>query len=146
MSNTPPLVREQLEDKLTIWQQRLALLHWDVRIDFDYPTPGDEMAALARINAQANPHHNATIILHRNWSRWPADAWGDEGADKRHADYVLAHELMHCVLRDLDRLALDAMVSMGREAGKLWEGIWEDAMERAVDHLAQAAFHELGPA
>ncbi|MEK6273221.1 MAG: hypothetical protein AABM42_11345 [Actinomycetota bacterium] len=143
-----PLTREQLEDKLAVWQQRLDLLHWDLEFDFDRSVDADDeddAGTIAVVDAQDRVYDRARIRLARGWEAWPADAWGTLG--ELTADYCLLHELVHCLLRDCDRAAMHLTADhLHRDSAQLRDTVYHEARERAVDHLARALLNGWGPA
>lgn len=143
-----PLLLEQIEDKLTIWMQRLDLLHWEIRIELN-PDPGGEGSdppPLAAITAQDEIYDHAILRLLPQVLEWPGDCWGltwDHDPDK-----VIAHELVHVVMRDQDRAALyhTEGVAQIRQLEAALETQYHEARERAVEHLAIALVNGWGPA
>lgn len=143
-----PLIREQIEDKLVIWMQRLDLLHWDIRLVFETipPASDDDEPVLARIDAQDRLYDKAVLTLDSSVLERAPDAWGTSWSYS--ADHVLAHELVHCVLRDVDRAAFrkfDA-TAPSAPAYAAVDADYHEMRERAVDHLAIALVNGWGPA
>lgn len=142
-----PLIREEIEDKLAIWLQRLDLLHWDIQLRFEAkPTDDEGEPTLAQIDAQDRLYDKAVLTLNEAVLKQPGDRWGDSWA---HApDAVLVHELVHCVLRDADRAAFRKFEQTAPSAPAFNACIedYHDARERAVDHLAIALYNGWGPA
>lgn len=136
------ITREQVEDKLTLWQQRLDLLHWDIRLDFE--TEPEDAATLAEITCHPQ-FDRATIIFNPGWRDWKVDqAIGELEVS---LDYLLAHELVHPLMRDLDQLAmsdLDGMIHP--DAYRVFGEGYHRKREHLVDRLARCLLDGWGPA
>ncbi len=114
------------------WQARLWLEHWDIEIDWDEPADSDA-------HAQIRPHarrKQATLQLEEDWEQWSVE----------HANWVIAHELLHCSHRDVDAvLAIHlsgGLLSSAAEA--LVDEAYEVAMERYIDDQARILVQGFG--
>lgn len=135
------LTREQVEDKLAIWQQRLDLLHWDIRLDFDEEPEEDN--ALAEI-ACHQQYDRAVILFAQGWREWDPKSIGNA----RHSlDYLLAHELVHAKMRDLDQSVLNDLDGMIHpDAYRVFTEVFHRNRERVVDGMAVALVNGWGEA
>lgn len=145
-SDTPPLTRGQIEQKVAIWQARLGLEHWSITIHWDtHPDPADCGYAIAEVNAQDTYYHRCNMRFCPEVLTWPGDAWGALGNFA--PDEILAHELIHVAQRDCDRAAMDLDEDqIHRDARDIRNGAYHEARERFVDDLARALVRCLGPA
>src|SRR3954454_24680559 len=137
---------EQVEDKLTIWLQRLDLLGWDIRIDWD-EAPNDEDAVMEiHVHSQ---YDRGVLLLHADWKTWPADGIIDAvvlGGDVT-LDYLLCHELLHALMRDLDHIPLvDIEEQLHRDAHEVMSAGYRRHREHLVDRVARALVNGWGPA
>lgn len=132
------ITREQVEDKLTIWQQRLDLLDWDIRIDFGEHPEGEDSVMEIHVHSQ---YDRAVLLLRADWKTWPADGIIDAavlGGDVT-LDYLLCHELLHALMRDLDHLLLvDVEDQMHRDAHDVAAKGYVRHREHVVDRLARS--------
>jgi hypothetical protein len=136
------ITREQVEDKLTIWQQRLDLLHWDIRLRFDL-RPEEEDALVEIVRSEF--YDRATIRFSAKWSTWTLD--GPIGEVGHNLDELLLHELAHVYMRDIDFQVMDDLDGvLGREAHALFTDTFHRKREALVDRIARALYNGWGPA
>jgi hypothetical protein len=132
------ITRAQVEDKLTIWQQRLDLLDWDIRIDFGEQPEGEDAVMEIHVHSQ---YDRAVLLLRADWKKWPVDGVIDQavlGGDVS-LDYLLCHELLHALMRDLDHLLLvDVEDQMHRDAHDVASKGYLRHREHVVDRMARS--------
>lgn len=143
MAAAKTLTRELLEDKLAIWMQRMNLLHWEIRLDLD--TPAEAEDAIANAEIVCHPQYDrAELRMGAGWERWVPDDIGDLHVT---LDYLLAHELAHCWMRDLDRHTMDDLDGRAHaDAIAVFCEIYHRKREHLVDHVARALVDGWGPA
>lgn len=136
------ITREQVEDKLTLWQQRLDLLHWDIRLAFDV-RPEEEDALVEIVCSEF--YDRATIRFSATWSAWKVDQpIGEVG---HNLDELLLHELVHVYMRDIDHQAMDDLDGiLGREAHAVWTDAYHRKREALADRVARALYNGWGRA
>jgi hypothetical protein len=142
MTEAKKVTAALVEAKLTVWQQRLDLRHWDVRLDFD--TEPDVERAVAEI-ACHEQYDRATIYLAPGWREWSAD--GEIGELKVTLDYLLVHELTHALMRDLDQPAMNDLDKLAHpDALSVFIEVYHRQRERLTDRLATVILNGWGPA
>lgn len=141
----PPLTLEQLQDKLVLWQQRMNLLHWEITINpDDVATTGDDDEVANAEMVAHTQYDRAELRLGAGWRDWDPRDIGDLHIS---IDYLLAHELVHCWMRDLDRMAFDDLSGkIHRDAAEMYGEIYHRGREHLVDHIARALVDGWGPA
>lgn len=125
------LTRQDVEHILRVWQRRTQLAHWEIVIDWDRPLdPANDRAMITR----DNPYDYATLQLASDWSGWK----------RRDANLVVAHELIHCVTRDLEEAGEAVAPMLGEPTKILWEARWTHELEAAVDKVATLLVNAAG--
>jgi hypothetical protein len=125
----PPLLqgtsgpRAEMERITRVWQERMRLTYWE--ITFDWSTPLDPEETLGEI-IRNNPYDDAKIRFAANFAEW----------DRRFANVVIVHELMHLLTRDLEEAAESAGALLGASAGKLFQARLDYELEGVVDRTA----------
>ena len=122
--------RDELERIVAVWQQRLRLGHWQIRIDWD--TPSDHHADIKPWSV----YDYATLRFNS-----AAPTWSPLIANRN-----IVHELLHLALRDVDYAVETAELVMAANTYKLFEAAVDNASEAAIDRLATVLVHLAGPA
>lgn len=111
-----------MERCVRVWQGRLGLSAWDVRVDWDEP---------------ASEEANATMqYLHdydRSTVRFGEDVLGWE---RVFLNRIVVHELLHLHLRDVDRVVADLDGLLHRDVQDQVSKRYEHELEGLVDRLA----------
>lgn len=110
------MTRKQLERIVRTWQKRLGLETWDLYIDLDEPCPDHADATMTR----SNQYERATLRFDKEWSGW-SRAFGN---------IVVAHELIHLLLRDVEEIWKEA------ETQDVLDRVFDREVEKLVDKLA----------
>lgn len=120
------MTKKQLERMTRIWQTRLGLQAWDVRLSFA-PT------AFARCEDDAdattwrqNDYDRALIFPHSDWASWDDDR----------LNRLIVHELLHLVTRDLDRVIASVEEQIHADAWRMIDKRYDHEIEGVVDRLA----------
>jgi hypothetical protein len=120
------LDRDELERILTVWQQRLRLDHWDIRIDW---TVEPDDGHVAQIKAW-DVYDYATVRFNQTPDKG-ISAWSRLVANRN-----VAHELLHLVMRDVDYVCETGELVLAASVWKVFEANFDNTMEQAVDRLA----------
>lgn len=104
------------------WQSTLALDHW--RIDIVDESPGDDAYA---ITWYSDDYDAAELRFNPEWDTW----------DTEQLNRIIAHELLHIHLRDIDQLYGRTVRHLGSEAQSFAQEAFSHEIEGLVDRLAQ---------
>lgn len=140
------ITREQVEDKLTTWQQRLDLLDWDIYLDLEALPEDADASAEIHVHSQ---YDRAVLLLAEDWRSWPLDGQlkPDRLGGNVTIDYLLCHELLHALMRDLDHIPLtDIEGHLHRDAHAVMTEGYLRHREHVVDRVARALVNGWGPA
>lgn len=124
------LERSDIEKILREWQYRLKLSHWIITVNWDEPTDEDNEAEYAA----EEWYNQCQIKLSKEWQKW----------ERRHANVVLAHELVHLHLHEMDMAVNVLEPKFKKEVWEMWHGRFRAGHERAVETLAQIFVDTLG--
>jgi hypothetical protein len=114
---------DELKGIVRDWQRRLCLGGWELTVDLERPAKGD---SFAWVN-WSHDYDTATIKFCRRWRDW----------DRRMAERVVAHELVHLLLRDVEFVVSKmARPRLNDAEGSLFDVAFEHELERAVDRLS----------
>jgi len=116
------MTRTELERILAVWQDRLRLGHWSIKIVWDREI-SDENEAEIRVH---DWYEQASIGVSKKFEQW----------DSRHANTTIVHELLHCFERDC-KAAVEAMANVSGQA--VYELLWSRYLAGAeawIDRLA----------
>lgn len=122
------MTARQFERIVRVWQKRFRLEAWDIKVDF-----ADEELTNEASVWKHDQYANATIRLNGEWVEW----------SDYHANYIVAHELLHIVNRDRDVAARRARGQLDYSAQDAYAEWYRTADEGAVDRLAEI-FVEIG--
>ena len=76
------------------WRDRLDIGRWDLRVDLSIPAGKDKRNGPNWADcSRPQLYHYITIRLRKDWRKW----------DRRWANIVIVHELLHMALTDLYR-------------------------------------------
>ena len=125
------MTREHLELIVREWQRRLNIPHWRVTIDWDEPANENNYAEITRTGAL---YEGARMRLEPGYETWPLEL----------ANELIAHELMHAVMFDLQAAVESAEEVMTGAAFKLFEHRFVHELEGVVDRLALMLVHYAG--
>lgn len=120
--------QEQATRVLRVWQRRLHLRHWE--IEFNWRLDPEESSADAQIDTH-DLYDAAEIRLAPGWAEWDDDKM----------NRTVAHELTHCLTRDVER-TLEALKPSR-------PGVADHLIERDIEALVERvsrALVELGGA
>lgn len=116
------MTEDRLLELVGHWQEFLGLGEWTISVDFVTPAEDDEEACVLW-----RAHYDeATMRLEPNWMLW----------DEARANGVIAHELIHLLLRDL-RMAWHSVQQHVKPGA--WLALadrYEHEFEGAIDRLA----------
>jgi hypothetical protein len=118
------MTREQLEAIVREWQRRLNIPHWRVVIDWD--TELDPEEVYARIAREGDFYEGAKLAFASNFETWSITT----------ANEIVAHELMHAVMFDLQAAGESAEDVMTASAYKVFSNRYLHELEGVVDRLA----------
>jgi hypothetical protein len=129
---------------IATWQCRLGLLHWAIRLDPDTPADaGDGVRANAEIVCH-DQYDRAELRLAADWRTWDPT---DIGNLHLSLDYLICHELLHALMRDLDRLVFDDLEGLvHRDALSVLTEGYHRKREHLVDRLARTLTEDWGAA
>lgn len=116
------MTRRQLEQTVRLWQARLGLDRWDIRVLQEPPFSPDAEATTERSNA----YECADVRFDPSFVSW----------NSRKAHRIVAHELLHMVFRDVDAAFGSAQGFVQPAAWQALNDRFEFEMEQAVDLLA----------
>lgn len=119
----PAHQRHVVEEFIECAIEALKLSHWTIRVDWSKRC---EKGALATISEESDSKH-ATIRLSPEFFALP----------RRDRHQALLHELMHCHVFEVQRLAEDTVALLGSKRESAVFGIaYTSAVERLVDGMA----------
>jgi len=113
---------DDLEAYVSELQAALNLAHWKVSIARD----ASDVDAWADINPHEQNHTAELRISHDFWKQTP-----------EHQREILIHEMLHLVTARLDQTVEALEDAFGKVIWAVFEPQYENATERAVDHLAR---------
>jgi hypothetical protein len=116
------ITRKQVERTLRVWQTRLGLQTWDIKIDWEKSAGDDINASTYRLNT----YDRATLCFDTAYVNW----------SKEFLNQTVVHELLHLVTRDLDRVFADFEISAHPEAYRVLDKRYDHEIEGVVDRLA----------
>jgi hypothetical protein len=119
----PRLTRGEIERIVAVWQDRMRLGHWQVDVDWSKPPEIED--TLANCSAHG-PYDFAKIRFSPEYPTW----------ERRFANLVVVHELMHLVTRDLEYAAEAGEQAMPTAARPLFKSRIEHEVEAVVDKAA----------
>lgn len=122
------LTREDIASLVDVWQERLRLTHWEIRIDWENEPGEDELA-----NVNWSFYDVATLRFAATYPMW----------SRREANWTVVHELMHIVMRDLQEGVESAERVLPASAYRLFDARFQHELEGVVDRTA-ALLIELG--
>lgn len=111
-----------MERCVRVWQGRLGLSAWDVRVDWDEPAGPDANAETRYLN----DYDRATVRFAPDVSGWSPEF----------LNRIVVHELLHLHLRDVDRVVADVDGFLHRDVFSQVEKRYEHESEGLVDRLA----------
>jgi hypothetical protein len=104
----------------------------------------DEDRALAEIECHQQ-YDRASIYLHPGWRDWKVD--GELGDLKVTLDYLLVHELVHALMRNLDQSVLNDLDKLAHpDALAVFNEVFHRNRENLVDRVARSLVDGWGPA
>lgn len=115
-----PLARDDIERIVRVWQQRLRLDLWEIRIDWTRETEH-----VAEVKPWSM-YDYATLAISPRFTEWSLLL----------ANRNIVHELLHLAMRDVDAAVETAEKVMPASAFKVFEANVENADEAMVDRLA----------
>lgn len=138
-SSRPPLTGEQLVELVELYQRRLGLGDWRIRVELDEPAEDGASADVERL-----PDYPLAVIrFNPAWRETPADSWGDWRIP---VEEVVAHELAHLLLVPIDRVALHTFEQLGGQAAAIAGAAYKSALEQSVDAIARVLVEAYAPA
>lgn len=125
---------EQVKKLVGKWQVILGLEHWEIVAQIGDP----EDDGIAEVYADRSPYETAYIIFNRKVvDEWSDDEWGDYKPG-RDPNWVVAHELIHVHMAQVDRVVWSmAKQALGEQAHNIFAEQYGDARERMIDPLAR---------
>lgn len=123
------MTAKRLEHIVRVWQRRLGLESWDVKVNLHEPCHEDADATTWR----SNQYERAEIRFDRDWGKW----------DLAFANRIVVHELVHLLARDVDEVMKPPLEHLDSRLAKTLEKIQDREMEGLVDRLAYR-FVEVG--
>ena len=105
------------------YQARLMLTHWKVEVEFDVELESKTADAMVVWDWS---YDNAVVQLKEGWRDW-----SDDEAAK-----VIAHELLHLVLRDLEVSVADSCDYLPDDEKRHVRDRFQHEIEGVVDRLA----------
>ncbi len=124
------MTRAQVEKIVTVWQGRLKLSQWSVKVDFDKPANASNDAQVSI----DNHYDNATVLLSSAWADWT----------REYTNLTLVHELLHLHERDVEEAIRSVEGLVGRPAYTLYWDRYKHEREGLVDRLAAVLVENLG--
>lgn len=143
------MTRAAIERAVRRWQRILGLDAWEIHLDTETRPSTD--SAVMEVD-RTRDYLVARIRLCDGWEKWTHERVGlnpgdDDVAPARSLDRMVAHELLHLQLHDLD-VALGSMRrQVHPDAWALIEERFEHELERVVENVAkalEAALHAAG--
>ena len=120
---------QALEAYLADVQAALSLSHWTVTIARE----ASDLDAWADIAVTSQASFTAELRISHDW-------WNQTPERQRE---VLCHETLHLNAHQADAVVENLEESMGKLAWAVFEPQYEDATERAVDHIAKVIAQHL---
>jgi len=117
------LTREQIDEIVEAWQEALGLGTWHLKVDWDKPSGEDADATTWR----SNQYDRATMHFSKDHVDWDADF----------ANWIVVHELLHLVTREVDEMLKDVYDQLHRDVATQVERRYEQTIEGIVDRLAR---------
>lgn len=118
------MTSDWLEECVARWVPRLGLTHWAIEFDWDRPVPPEENTEA--MVERTDSYDVATMRFSAKYLTWTA-AW---------AEWVVVHELIHLVTRDLEHAAEAAQELLPKKARKLAAAHFHHEVEGVIDRLA----------
>jgi hypothetical protein len=125
------LTEQELNDLVAEWQDRLGLQNWDIRVVW-----GDEAAEFWSDVADKEDKHaccwraksydRAKIYFNPEHEKW----------EQREAAVNVVHELLHCVLRDIEFVIDQFDGLLLRDVDRVITDTFQHHVEGAVERLA----------
>jgi hypothetical protein len=132
--------RRELERRLRVWQSRLKLDHWQIRLNLDEPVQTE--GSTAEIGKTWD-YDRAEIRLARGWRSWNVGQPIDETGET--VDGALVHELLHIHLRELHWTHHKLMDGhLHRDAAALSDDAYNHAEEGLIDRLSRVLVEAWG--
>lgn len=119
------MTEEQMVGHVKDWKKRLSLEHWDLSLEFK--DLHEELDRDADITF-ADDHDNADMRIHTGFNKW----------DEDYAQWVVVHELMHLVMRDLHQSTGLIMTQLPKTARKIANALFLHELEGVVDRTSMA--------
>lgn len=120
------MTERQLERIVRVWQKRLGLQAWDVKLSFvptSYCSCSDDADATTW---RQNDYDRAVIFPNAKWASWDDD----------YLNRLIVHELMHLVTRDLDRVIASVEEQIHADAWRMIDKRYDHEIEGVVDRIA----------
>lgn len=118
----------QLVKRVTFWQKKLGLDHWDIEVEVVESPHASGNSNLATAACwSSDTYDNAKIEIREDYAEWELED----------LDQTIIHELMHIVTRDIDRTARLLREEIGASAWNLYSAVWDREIEGLVDRLAK---------
>lgn len=123
--------RDDIEYILSVWQSRLNLTHWTIKVDWatppERPDGADEGDMLWADVVWGNSSDDATIRFHESYLGW----------DRKQMNETVVHELIHLVNRDLQEGVESAEDVMPTSAFKVFRNRFEHEIEGVIERTAK---------
>lgn len=116
------MTQRELEAILRLWQGRLGLERWELKVEWDKPA-GEDFEAQIFCSAD---YDSARIRFEPEWSKWT----------REHAHKVIVHELLHALHRDIDNVLSGLDGQLHRDAQNVVEWQYRHALEGMIERLA----------
>ena len=117
------MTKREVERTFARLVKLMRLGHWRIKLDLDSPAGEGNNADVWR----SYQYDDASIRLAANWRQ----------RSSREIAYLLAHELGHILLRDLDQAALSVEDDLGEEGFVHYERRYKHEAEGVVDRYAE---------
>lgn len=120
------LSRQEVEAIVRLWQTRLGLDRWRIHVKWDEPSD-DENAAQIRM---CRHYDEADLSLSPDWATWKQEhglRWVHE---------LIAHELCHVLLNDLDEVLRSLETHLHRDVYAVARDRYKHELEGLVERLA----------
>ncbi len=119
------------------WQRRLRLQDWDLSV---HTHQGDHVHPDWRDNGRVVMGGIANTVPQTQSAEVHIGVYGDARVVRN----TIRHELLHVRLADTEAVFEQALSALGPESREMLRGLWDVAIERAIDAIA-AAFEEDEP-
>jgi hypothetical protein len=126
------MTRERLEQIVREWERRLNITHWRITLEWDKPAPD---GVYAQITRGGDMYETAGLQFATDFNTWSVKV----------ANEIVAHELLHVVLFDLQAAGDAAEEVLNGEAFKLFDARFMHELEGVVDRLALLLVEFAGP-